>query len=70
MARKFTKYPAKVVASTADSKSIDSAIAMAKSQLRDASEHFVDEYGEDCFAIYEDDAIKIVTDILNSLKGE
>ena len=68
MKRTFTKYPTKVVASTTDSKSIDSAIAMARSQLRDASEHFVDEYGDDCFAIYEDDAIKIVTYILNGLK--
>jgi len=70
MKRTFTKYPTKVVASTADSKSIDSAISKAKAQLRDNSEHFINDDGDDCFAIYEDDAIKIITDILNGLKGE
>lgn len=65
--RTFTKYPTKVIASKNDNP-IDSAIAEAKSQLKDASEHFVNDNGEDCFAIYEDDAIKIVTDILKGLR--
>ena len=53
-----------------DSGYVDSAIAMAKSQLRDASEHFINDDGDDCFAIYEDDAIKVVTAILESLKKD
>lgn len=64
-----TKYPSSYVKANSAS-AVDSAIAMAKSQLRDASEHFVNDEGDDCFAIYEDDAIKIVTDILESLRKD
>lgn len=77
MKRKSTKYPQSYVEAYyvpqsyfTDDNPIDSAIAKAKEQIRDSSEHFINDDGDDCFAIYEDDAIKIITDILNGLKGE
>jgi hypothetical protein len=54
--------------STTDVESIAKITAEVKSQIKRHSEHFINDDGEDSFAIYEDDAIQIFTDALNKLK--
>lgn len=50
-----------------DAEYINSLINKATSQIRRNSEHFINDEGEDSFAIYEDDAIQIITSILRQL---
>lgn len=54
--------------STTDVEPIAKIIAEVKSQIKRKSEHFINDDGEDSFAIYEDDAIQIFTEALNKLK--
>lgn len=68
MKRTFTKYPNQYIKSNTDAESISKIIAEVKSQIKQNSEHFINDDGEDSFAIYEDDAIQILTDALNKLK--
>ena len=56
------------IKSNTNAEFIAKIIAEVKSQIKRNSEHFINDDGEDSFAIYEDDAIQIFTDALNKLK--